>query len=335
MPFNIQPWNDIAALYSNKTLLLGNGASIAVDNRFNYSSIIEHARDNSFLSQDIQQLFDFFQTSDFELILRLVWQASNVNRSLQIPDERTHAAYLRVRDCLIQSVRGIHPTYQEVSYHLPAIYSFIKNFKTVVSLNYDLILYWVIMYGNSVNDKHSLKDCFVKGFFYEDWERLREPINNNITTTLAFYPHGNLVLARDNVEMEFKVMVNEDNDLLESILQQWESENMVPLFVSEGTLKQKINSIQNSSYLNTIYREVFSDIGCALVIYGWDLGEHDLHILKRIASSRHVVRIAISVYGNNQAYCNRVSSIIREYFGQDVLLDFFHSNSPGCWNNAE
>lgn len=336
MPFDIKLWSNIAPFYSNNTtLLLGNGASIAVDNRFSYLSIIEHARENGFLSQDIQQLFNFFQTSDFELILRLVWQASNVNRSLEIPDERTHAAYLRVRECLIQSVRGIHPTYQEVSYHLPAIYSFIKNFKTVVSLNYDLILYWGIMYGNGVNDMHFLKDCFVDRSFYEDWEHLRKSINGYRTTTLVFYPHGNLVLARNNVEKEFKVIANDDNDLLEAILRQWQLEEMVPLFVSEGRWQQKINSIQNSSYLNTVYREVLPNIGCALVIYGWDLGEQDLHILKRIASSRHVVRIAISVYGNNQAYCNRVSSIIREYLGQHVRLDFFHSNSPGCWNNVE
>ncbi|MPT45784.1 MAG: DUF4917 family protein, partial [Klebsiella sp.] len=33
--------------------------------------------------------FRFFFLFDFELILRLVWQASNVNKSLEIPDHRT------------------------------------------------------------------------------------------------------------------------------------------------------------------------------------------------------------------------------------------------------
>jgi hypothetical protein len=77
----------------------------------------------------------------FELILRIVWQASNVNRSLRIPDERTHAAYVSLRDCLIQTVRDIHPEHGRVSAYLPNIYQFLQNFKTVVSLNYDLVVY--------------------------------------------------------------------------------------------------------------------------------------------------------------------------------------------------
>ncbi|MCQ9136860.1 DUF4917 family protein, partial [Streptomyces hilarionis] len=90
----------------------------------------------------VQRLFDFFETSDFELVLRLVWQASNVNRSLEIPDERTHQAYVRVRDSLIQAVRSVHPEYEQVTQHLPNMYQYLKGFDTVLSLNYDLLIYW-------------------------------------------------------------------------------------------------------------------------------------------------------------------------------------------------
>lgn len=67
------------------TLLLGNGASIAVSPTFGYGSLLSHARGAGTLKEDVQRLFDFFGTSDFELVLRIVWQTSNVNRSLQIP----------------------------------------------------------------------------------------------------------------------------------------------------------------------------------------------------------------------------------------------------------
>lgn len=332
MPFRIFEWEEIAQSYHCGSLLLGNGASMSIDDRFGYSSLIEHARENGLLTQDVQQLFDFFNTTDFELVLRLVWQASNVNRSLLIPDERTHAAYVRVRECLIQSVRDVHPEYQEISEHIPAIYGFLKNFRTVISLNYDLILYWAIMYGIDVPDRHSLKDCFVNGLFYEDWRRLRDPIYGDVSTTLAFYPHGSLVLSRNNVESECKVTGN-GNGLLEAILQAWQSEQVVPLFVSEGTSQQKINSIQNSSYLNTVYREVLTSLEPSLVIYGWGLWEQDLYILQRIASSG-VRRVAVSVYGNDQVYCNRVSQIIQQTLGAQIQINFFHSNSPGCWHNV-
>jgi len=64
-------------------ILLGNGASIAIDDSFAYGSLKEHATDNGLLTDDIQSLFDFFHTDDFELILRIVWQATNVNKSLR------------------------------------------------------------------------------------------------------------------------------------------------------------------------------------------------------------------------------------------------------------
>ncbi len=332
MTFRIFEWEEISRYYDRGALLLGNGASMSVNGRFGYSSLIEHARDHRLLTDDVQQLFNFFNTSDFELILRLVWQASNVNRSLSIPDERTYSAYIRVRECLIQAVRDVHPEYQEVSEHLPAIYNFLRNFQTVISLNYDLILYWTIMYGLDVPDRHALKDCFVNGQFYEDWRRLRTPFYGERSTTLAFYPHGSLVLARNHIESEVKVTGN-GNGLLEAILQAWQSEMVVPLFVSEGTSAQKINSIRNSSYLNTVYREVLTTLESSLVIYGWGLWEQDLYILQRIASSQ-VRHVAVSVYGNDQNYCNRVSHTIHQILGNDVQIQFFRSNSPGAWNNV-
>lgn len=332
MPFEICNWEDIAQNFYGGSLLLGNGASISIDNRFAYKSLLNHARENSLLTQDVQQLFNFFNTSDFEFILRLVWQASNVNRSLSIQDERTHAAYVRVRECLIQSVRNVHPEYQEISNHLPAIYEYLKNFRTVLSLNYDLILYWAIMYGVGVHDYHSLKDCFVNGQFYEDWRRLRDPINGDISTTLAFYPHGSLVLSRNSVETEFKIS-SVGVGLLESILQAWESEQVVPLFVSEGIPKQKINAIQSSGYLNTVYREVLTSLEPALVIYGWGFWDQDLYIMQRIASSR-IQKVAVSVYGGDQAYCNKVSHTISQLLGYQTQVHFFHSDSPGCWNHV-
>lgn len=331
MPFPIHNWDEISNNYRG-TLLLGNGASRAVDARFGYDSLVEHAINNGLLTEDIQSLFRFFHTEDFELILRLVWQAANVNQSLNIPDERTHSAYVHVRDSLIQAVRNIHPEYYEVSYQMPSIYNFIKRFDTALSLNYDLVLYWAVMYGQDISDRCSLKDCFVDGVMYEDWRRLRQPIGGNTSTTLAFYPHGSLVLARNLVESEFKVEGN-GGGLLESILGAWQAERCVPLFVSEGTAQQKISSIQSSSYLNTVYREVLTSLSPDLVIYGWGLWEQDLHILRRMSASG-INRVAISVYNNDQAYCNRAYEIIRQTLGPVVDVEFFHSNSQGSWNNG-
>ncbi|MFV0547624.1 MAG: DUF4917 family protein [Limnobaculum xujianqingii] len=330
MPFIIHPWLEIAQRY-NETILLGNGASIAVSPRFAYRSLLEHVRQRNNLAEDVSRLFAFFETEDFELILRIVWQASNVNKSLKIQDERTHEAYIRIRECLIQAVRDVHPEHNEVNEQLPCIYNFLKKFDTIISLNYDLIVYWTMAYGLDINDHHRFKDCFLRGGLFEpDWQRLRGVYGNERSNTLVFYPHGSLVLCRNRVEQECKIHI-QGAGLLESILNRWQSEEVVPLFVSEGTYKQKVNSIQNSFYLSTVYREVLSGQRESLVILGWGMGEHDVHLLKRMVGTG-IQRVAVSVFRSNQAYCNRVNLLIKEHLGQHTLVEFFDSESPDCWN---
>lgn len=330
--YPIYKWADISANYSGSTIILGNGASISVDRRFSYSSLINHAMNNNLITDDIVQLFRFFNTDDFELVLRLVWQASNVNRSLGILDidNLAYNAYIQVRDCLIQSVRGIHPEYNDVCLQLPKIYNFLKQFKTVLSLNYDLILYWTMMY--CCDNNHSFKDCFIRGFFDDNWQKFRQPYNTP-QSTLVFYPHGSLILGRDVVNTEYKINnISADYTLLDSILQNWTRNNAVPLFVSEGTSQQKIKTIQSSYYLSTVYWEVLPSLSSNFVVYGWGFGDHDVHILKALKAN-HIPKIAVSVYGNNQAYCQQVSYTISNILGYHVQIEFFDSESPECWNN--
>lgn len=327
MPYAITQWGQIASDYQRGTILLGNGASIAVSPSFGYGSLLAHAQQRGLLAHDVTSLFEFFGTSDFELVLRLVWQASNVNRSLQIPDDRTHQAYLNVRECLIQAVRDVHPEYELVSRHLPIMYEFLKGFDTVISLNYDLLVYWAMTYGLNVEDYHQFKDCFLGGRFDDSWRRFRE-LHLERTNTLVFYPHGSLALCRNAVEQEFKIHTA-GAGLLEAILQAWRSEQVVPLFVSEGTMQQKVSAIHNSYYLSTVYREVLTSQRLALTIYGWGIGEHDRHLLKRMRSAG-IQRVAVSVRRSDQVFCNYAYQVIRDDLGP-VTVDFFDRESPGCW----
>jgi hypothetical protein len=55
----------------------------------------------------------------------------------------------------------------------PPIGEFLRRFSTVVSLNYDLIVYWAILVSNNKLGTW-FKDCFVNGQFDHDWERFRD-----------------------------------------------------------------------------------------------------------------------------------------------------------------
>lgn len=329
---HIHDWNSIRERYDRGVLLLGNGASIAIDQKFSYSSIKGKAQELGAITPTLNSVFDYFDTDDFELTLRMLWHAKNVNSALDVGENQTTQAYGDVRNSLIQSVRAIHANPEDIRAKTGKAARFMASFSHVISLNYDLTTYWAMMEGNEANPEHAFKDCFVDGEFNDDWRRFSDPIGHQISCTTVFYPHGNLALCRDEIERERKVHAVNGTPLLDTILQQWESENFIPLFVSEGTTEQKLRAVGSSIYLQTVFRSVLPSMDMPLVIYGWSIGEHDTHILSQLGKSV-IPRIAVSVHGGDQAYCDRVADRIQEHFHAAPEIEFFDAQSDDCWVN--
>lgn len=351
MEFKIYEWEDIESKFNDSTLLIGNGSSVALDDSFSYRSLKKYAENKESFNDDVLELFDEFDTDDFELILRLVWHATVINEKLGVRDKKTKRAYENVREALINTVRDIHSSYYIVENSLPYLYDFTKKFRTIISLNYDLIMYWILMYGNNKSDGHKFKDCFINGTFKRDWYELRNRLRET-ENTLVFYPHGNLCLARNILDEEIKIETNGIN-LLDTILNEWHNEEVIPLFISEGTKEKKLKSIETSAYLSIVFHEVLPQIlkvyksradmySNNLVIYGWSLGEHDEHILKKILKpvnnenrnfSRN--RLAISIFEPTQEKCFDIYQKIKKVLGEEVKMKlyFFDSRNAGCWNN--
>ena len=358
MNYKIYQWKEIESIFLNSNILLGNGASIAVNNSFNYQSLREIANSSNLIHEDEENLFQFFETNDFEQILKIVWQANNVNKILKVADKKTQDIYHKIRDSLIRAVHNIHPNYSSIVDDIEKISNFLKKFKIIVSLNYDLIVYWSILYPNEENNIFT--DCFLYGKFDFDKKNFCRLYNNKIK---VFYPHGNLILAYDKILNEVKLQANSDN-LIQSITDKWESENYNPLFISEGDSQQKVNAIQRSNYLNTVYRNILPRLATkstlnyvyqyqiepstiigntryirickTLVIYGFGFGKQDVHILNQILNTLPLFRItcvAISVFNNDEEYCNNVILTLRKY-RKNLHIFFFDSQSSGCWNNA-
>lgn len=325
----IHQWAEIKNDY-NGGLLLGNGASMAIHPGFGYRSLYEAAQVNGHLPEEVSQVFSAFGVHDFELVLRRLWHAKVVNEALGIQGGRVEEAYTQVRNSLIATVRDIHISHADALPHLKPIYKFMMGFKTVVSLNYDLLVYWAAMQSQADIGRW-FKDCFVNGQFAEDWENKRQPYGGAAGTTLYFYPHGNLALARGPDDEEYKISSN-GGDLLTAVLNEWEAGRGVPLFVCEGTSDHKVKSIAGSEYLQRVAREVLPTIGASLVVYGWGIGDQEDHILARLKQAG-CQRVAVSVYGANQEFVHRVQDKLRMAGIGEVV--FFDSQSPGCWNNPQ
>lgn len=335
--YAIKDWAEIKDDYENGNLIIGNGASVALHQKFRFDSLKEEAEKLRLFNEDISKLFIEFDTSDFELILRLVWHAKLVNKHLGIIDQKIDSAYENIKEALIKVVKEVHCEHSDIADQLPQLYQFTKQFRTVVSLNYDLILYWILMYGNRNEDGHRFKDCFQgSGLFRNNWQDLRNPIRKEKEVTLSLYQHGNLSIFRDAKNTETKVQRGDFEDLLEVITSQWE-DNKIPLFVAEGTGTKKLESIKSSPYLSTIFYEVLPDLitqKANLVIYGWSLGKQESHLVKQIFKNKQSGKVAISIFQNNQEECHRIYRLIKnEKVAPNIEIEFFDSQSSGCWNN--
>lgn len=298
MPTKIETWPDIASGFS-ESLILGNGTSVAVSPVFAYKSLLAEARSAHRLSSGVEALFARLATSDFEFVLEKLWHAEIVTECLGIPSVSIHHEYQLLRAALIATIRAHHPAYDGVTLALPGLFDFLRGFSTVVSLNYDLLVYWSMLAGN---EKYGVcfKDGFLDGEFEEDWSRFRKPTNNN-KVTMVFYPHGNLILAATVNGQERKLAVGEGSgDLLETVMTAWESGDYHPIFVAEGETTQKLAAIGRSSYLRRVYAEVLPDLGESVAVFGWGAAENDTHILKQIVPRSH--RLAFSVFRGSRSH---------------------------------
>ena len=326
----IEDWQEIADDYEGGGLVLGNGASIAVDPAFDYRSLREEAASD--LPEDVTGLFRAFDTEDFELILRLLWHASIVNEHLEIRDRRTTEAYEAVRSALIETVRAKHISPADAGPYFGSMVGFLGHFSRVASLNYDLLVYWAMMAANA-NDPNRFKDCFVLGAFERDWEYLADPYPGNDAATLIFYPHGNLCLAADVFGEEHKIHAHDHAQLLDTVVGAWMTGDATPLFVAEGTTEQKQAAITRSPYLSAVSEDVLPAMGESLVIYGWKMGEQDEHILRAVAEGS-VERVAIAVFteaGDPEEKCRLQKARARSVLGGRTQVVCFDSQSSGAW----
>lgn len=333
------PWSEIKDDF-RETLIVGNGASIAIDPKFRYQSLLEEALKKGWITPSIQKVFQYFDnTKDFEFILSRLYHAHHVNLALGVSDNDTEQAYKDVQQALIRSVKAIHPEYGEAKHHIERIWHFMKQFDKIVSLNYDLLLYWAMLRGNEHLRGTWFKDCFKSGSFDLDWKSYEEPHFSARGVTLVFYLHGNLALGTDRWGQEIKLARSNSDNLLSQVTEAWEHGVASPLFVSEGESKQKEKSIRRSPYLSTIYDEVLPKLGSSLVILGWSLSDNDLHILNAI-SIEEIKKVAVSVLRgvkNDDEIghkCEKTKLKLEEKLNRTIEVVFFDVESHGCWVNA-
>lgn len=285
-------------------ILLGNGFSRALFNKvFDYKALFERAKTK--LSVTAQQAFTALGTTNFEEVMRALKHTSTLVDIYAKSKPSVSVAMRKdldaIRDLLAATIAASHPDRPgDITLaQYTSCKKFLANFKCLYTCNYDLLLYWTVMQEEilpAVDHDDGFRRPDERDAEYVVWEVQNTDAQN------IHYLHGALHIFDAGHELQKYTWINTNIPLIDQIRGAL-AEDKYPLFVSEGTWKEKLNRIQHSNYLGRSYRS-FAKIGGALFIFGLSLAENDEHILTLMDDNK-VSDVFVGVFGDPDAAWNK------------------------------
>ncbi|KTS91721.1 hypothetical protein NS183_02890 [Microbacterium testaceum] len=322
------------------TVLLGNGFSIDYDHRvFNYDSLAEKAELNG-LSVDKADLFRSLKSSNFEAIMDKLRAAAALQK-LYAPGSLLADVMKNdlkvVRRGLADSLANLHPdsamalTDDEVEH----AGTFLGNFDAIYTVNYDLLLYWVV---NRTTVASVPKQ---DGFEWPTWRRSDRLIwksNPSTGEQQVHYLHGALHLFVDDDGKLTKLSGSEHGRLIDELRRRLQDGSR-PRVVTEGRREEKETRIDRSPYLRTMMRR-FADVTGAVFIHGMSLSENDDHILELIeATESSMSALYVAIHGDPSTRAaqriirraRRIKDQRKENGGITLRLRFYDPETAHVW----
>lgn len=311
----IKQWQDIDE-HDWSALLIGNGFSIGISDRFKYESLLERVDSLGInMYPHARSLFDKDKigTSNFEEVLRVIYHAHLVNFYNKSAIEQL---YYNVRKSLIEAVTLSHVAFSDIP--TKPVSDALKEYDHIFTTNYDLIPYWSLMASNFTG--------FCDYFWSQGCEFNLSDTDIRGNKTPIYYLHGAVHLRTREDGTTYKATATVDSTL-EEIIGAKDIGN-IPLFISEGKSKIKLRRIRENYYLSFCY-ENLRQCKDNLVVFGHGLDkEYDEHIVSAIKDAP-LEKIAISVFSGMQKEDKEAfTSNIKAYFaGTGKKLYFFESGT--------
>jgi hypothetical protein len=305
------------------TALLGNGFLIAQSGgQFRYTNLLEY----SGLEEDglVRNVFRVLGTVDFEEVMHALEHAAIIEEAYgetqRAKQFQTDASV--VRESLINAVRAVHPG---VHFEIPREQAdrstaFLGNFETIFTLNYDLLLYWVMLKSRTHADGFGLGNA-IDGF---------RTFNDGATCSI-YYIHGALHLfLSDRGEVKKRILTGKTiiDDIASTIINQ----KQLPLFVAEGTTIQKIRRISSVSYLKACYDKL-SSLNETMLIFGHSVSDNDIHIYDAIFNSPKLERILFCVHNVQKDWGTLRERLARfAVRREDIDICYVNAASAHVWS---
>jgi hypothetical protein len=326
-------------------LLLGNGFSIAFDPaRFSYSALRSQAEGQGTLSPTAQHLFRKLDTQDFEIVIKTLEDATLGLEALDATKYATETTTLgaeaaKLKDALAHILAALHPErpYEIDDEAYLQVRTFLDQFDVIYTANYDLLLYWTLMqdFTESGLKTRQADDGFRDPGHAADyvvWNHL-DPHSQSV-----FYLHGALHLYRSEDGLKKLTWRRTSEPLIDQIRAQLEVDSF-PLYVAEGTSREKLTRIGTSDYLGRALRSLAAISG-GLLSYGMSFSKNDAHIMDAIVHSK-ITRLAVSLFGDvgsqvNEATIQAVEDMksrrATSYSKAGLEIVFYDAQSVRLWN---
>jgi hypothetical protein len=301
----------------DRTLLIGNGFSATY---FSYKTLL--AASGIAEGSALRNVFDALRTVDFEKVVRALEDASLIEAAYGHEGRATDLSKdaQTVRESLVQAVNATHPAHREdLDYSISA--AFLRHFNTVFSLNYDLLLYWTML------EETKLRDGFGLG---TQVGRFLGPFREDAYCTV-YNLHGGLHLF-DNGDGEVIKALHTGDGVIATITDTIERKQRLPIYVAEGTSRQKMQKIESIAYLRHCYAKLREN-AATVIVYGHSADESDAHIYRAIFESG-VRHIYFGVYQPDQDKVKSLDGQLAKYqkvWGKGATYEFYDSESAGVW----
>lgn len=294
---HIYYWKDVPERGKFKSILVGNGFSRNIWEHFAYSSLFKAlAEDDDChnLTDDALRLFTSLNTHNFETVLSKLKSAQIINDCLGVPNHNVDQKYLEIRAALATVVRDTHIPWANFCDAVKRkVGDALSQYRHVYTTNYDLVIYWSI-----VERKSEFKDFFWSSASVQG-ANVFNPKNVGVfgNPTRVYYVHGGLHLYRMSNGQTLKRVPGEYENILDIFGTRFHGAE--PLFISEGSWEEKVNSISRSEYLDQVFKWLRNDRD-PLVVFGQSMSDEDWHIVDLL--NTHPSRpLAISLKGDESS----------------------------------
>ena len=306
LPSFDETWRQVEGMGSKeKHILLGNGFSLGAHPGFAYGSLYEEATNRKSISDLAQQLFERYGTNNFERVLNQLSEGEWLAGQYDLDAGRMGADREAVKAALIEAIAAVHPEnlWDLEQANVQVIGDILSEFGIIATVNYDLILYWVLLnYMDDIKRPYRFEDGFRPSDANDGGLNfVGVPANQDgsIRKGTVCYLHGALHFARAGGRIVKRRWGLRNGSLVTQAREAIKDDDP-PLFVAEGTWEAKREQIASSAYLAWALEQIGFMRG-ALFTYGWAMNEQDRHILEAIHANPRLKAIYVGVFDENES----------------------------------